>query len=70
MSQIPAEVTAQTSPYCVHYPDVASENTCRALVQCYPGMCYQVGRACAVAGYVDLHRELDLLPDASIAEEV
>ena len=32
-------------------------------------MRYQVGRACAVAGYVHLYRELDLLPDASIAEE-
>lgn len=32
-------------------------------------MRYQVGRACAVGGYVDLYRELDLLPDISIAEE-
>ncbi|CAN8098029.1 unnamed protein product [Discula destructiva] len=32
-------------------------------------MRYQVGRACAVAGYTRLYRELDLLPDISIAEE-
>jgi hypothetical protein len=32
-------------------------------------MRYQVGRACAAAGYFDLYKELDLLPDVSIAEE-
>jgi len=32
-------------------------------------MKYHVGRTCAVAGYVGLYRELDLLPDVSIAEE-
>ena len=68
-NEMPAEMTAETFPYCVHYPDVASEDMYRALVQRYPGMRYQVGRACAVAGYVDLYRELDLLPDVSIAEE-
>ncbi|KAI9162704.1 sterigmatocystin biosynthesis P450 monooxygenase STCB [Paramyrothecium foliicola] len=30
---------------------------------------YQVGRACAVGGYIDLYRDLNLLPDTSIAEE-
>lgn len=32
-------------------------------------MRYQVGRACAAAGYINLYRQLDLLPDVSIAEE-
>lgn len=32
-------------------------------------MKYYVGRMCAVAGYVGLYQELDLLPDVSIAEE-
>lgn len=32
-------------------------------------MRYQVGRACAAAGYFSLYTELDLLPDVSIAEE-
>jgi hypothetical protein len=32
-------------------------------------MRYNVGRACAAAGYLDLYRELQLLPDISIAEE-
>lgn len=32
-------------------------------------MRYQVGRACAAAWCTDLYKELDLLPDASIAEE-
>jgi len=56
-------------PYCIWYPDVASEDTYRKLVGAFPDMRYQVGRACAVAGYVDLYFELDLLPDPSIAEE-
>lgn len=32
-------------------------------------MCYHVGRAYAIGGYLALYRELDLLPDVSIAEE-
>ena len=56
-------------PYCIWHPDVASEDTYRALATQYPSMKYQVGRACAVGGYIDLYRELDLLPDTSIAEE-
>lgn len=56
-------------PYCIWYPDVASENTYRALARRYPKMRYQIGRACAVAGYSDLYTELNLLPDIAIAEE-
>jgi hypothetical protein len=56
-------------PYCIWYPDVASEDTYRKLAVAYPDMRYQVGRACAVAGYAQLYRELDLLPDPCIAEE-
>ncbi len=65
----PAAMIDETTPYCIHYPDVASEETYRALARRYPNMRYQVGRACAVAGFADLYRELDLLPDVSIAEE-
>jgi hypothetical protein len=32
-------------------------------------MIYQVGRVCAVAGYKDLYRELDVQPEVHIAEE-
>ncbi|KAB5571727.1 hypothetical protein GE09DRAFT_1282248 [Coniochaeta sp. 2T2.1] len=39
------------------------------LARRYPQMRYQVGRACAVAGYTDLYKELGLLPDITIAEE-
>ncbi|KAI6785965.1 uncharacterized protein J7T54_006304 [Emericellopsis cladophorae] len=56
-------------PYCIWHPEVATEDTYRTLVTQYPSMKYQVGRACAVGGYIDLYRELDLLPDTSIAEE-
>ncbi|KAB8356344.1 hypothetical protein FH972_023928 [Carpinus fangiana] len=56
-------------PYCIWHPQVASEQTYRQLVGRYPHMVYQVGRACAVAGYINLYKELDILPDAHIAEE-
>lgn len=56
-------------PYCIWHPQVASEDTYRQLVRRYPHMVYQVGRACAVANYIDLYKELDILPDAHIAEE-
>ncbi|KAK0651161.1 hypothetical protein B0T16DRAFT_434432 [Cercophora newfieldiana] len=60
---------AASYPYCIWYPDLAREDTYRKLVAAFPDMRYQVGRACAVAGYVDLYLELGLLPDVSIAEE-
>ncbi|KLU91338.1 hypothetical protein MAPG_09859 [Magnaporthiopsis poae ATCC 64411] len=68
-NQIPDMDDRAHVPYCIWYPDVASEETYRALARRYPHMRYQVGRACAVAGYVALYKELDLLPDVSIAEE-
>ncbi|TPX13446.1 uncharacterized protein E0L32_006176 [Thyridium curvatum] len=49
--------------------NVAKPDTYKELVEKYPDMRYQVGRACAVAGYTDLYRSLELLPDVSIAEE-
>ncbi|KAI3396829.1 hypothetical protein diail_11658 [Diaporthe ilicicola] len=68
-NEVPDEMRAEHVPYCIWHPDVPSEDTCRRLVQLYPDMKYHVGRTCAVAGYVELYRELDLLPDVSIAEE-
>ncbi|CZR62109.1 uncharacterized protein PAC_12006 [Phialocephala subalpina] len=59
----------EETPYCIWHPEVASESTYRCLVQRYPHMTYQVARACAVAGYTDLYLELDIVPDAHIAEE-
>jgi len=58
-------------PYCIWYPDIAvgGQGTYRKLVAAFPDMRYQVGRACAVAGFLELYLELDLLPDVSIAEE-
>ncbi|KAJ5818248.1 hypothetical protein N7474_003839 [Penicillium riverlandense] len=58
-----------TQPYCIWYPEPASEETYREVARRYPSMRYQVGRACAAAWYTDLYQELDLLPDVSIAEE-
>ncbi|KAI8224512.1 hypothetical protein K4K53_006573 [Colletotrichum sp. SAR 10_77] len=66
---IPSTMGPQQEPYCIWFPKVASEDTYRQLVQRYPQMRYQVGRACAAGGYDTLYEELDLLPDVSIAEE-
>lgn len=59
----------QTHPYCIWHPEFATETTYRQLAKQYPAMRYQVGRACAAAGYDTLYGELDLLPDVTIAEE-
>ncbi|ODM15461.1 hypothetical protein SI65_09064 [Aspergillus cristatus] len=56
-------------PYCIWYPETAAEETYRALAARYPQMKYLVGGACAVAGYVNLFHELDLLPESHIVEE-
>ncbi|KAJ5655660.1 hypothetical protein N7507_007610 [Penicillium longicatenatum] len=66
---IPDMQNPATQPYCIWYPDLASEETYREVARQYPSMRYQVGRACAAACYTDLYKELDLLPDVSIAEE-
>ncbi|KAL4802210.1 hypothetical protein BDV18DRAFT_164386 [Aspergillus unguis] len=60
---------SEAQPYCIWSPDFATEQTYRELARRYPAMRYQVGRACAAAGYFGLYQELDLLPDISIAEE-
>ncbi|KAL4903809.1 hypothetical protein BDW74DRAFT_185903 [Aspergillus multicolor] len=66
---VPDFNSADDMPYCIWHPEVATEDTYRKLSARYPELRYQVGRACAVAGYVDLYKELDLLPDVHIAEE-
>lgn len=66
---IPDMENEDVQPYCIWYPDVATEDTYRLLASRYPSMRYHVGRACAVAGYSDLFKELGLLPEVSICEE-
>ncbi|WYZ43668.1 hypothetical protein EsH8_VII_000104 [Colletotrichum jinshuiense] len=66
---VPEIISDDDKPYCIWYPDLASEETYRQLAKRYPDMRYVVGRACAVAGYYTLYHELGLLPDVSIAEE-
>ncbi|RGP64275.1 hypothetical protein FSPOR_8095 [Fusarium sporotrichioides] len=68
-NEIPGQMEESEQPYCIWHPDLATEDTYRALVSRFPDMRYQVGRACAVAGYHTLYKELDLLPEVSIAEE-
>lgn len=68
-NNIPEINSSEEEPYCIWHPDVALEDTYRKLVQRYPSMIYQVGRACAVAGYKTLYAELDILPEIHIAEE-
>lgn len=66
---IPDMSEPATQPYCIWYPEPASEETYREVARRYPSMRYQVGRACAAAWYTELYQELNLLPDVSIAEE-
>ncbi|ETS76874.1 hypothetical protein PFICI_10748 [Pestalotiopsis fici W106-1] len=68
-NKIPRMNSAESYPYCIWYPDLATEQTYADLAKQYPAMRYQVGRACAVAGYNELYKSLELLPDVSIAEE-
>lgn len=66
---IPTISEPDEMPYCIWHPEVPSEDTLRALVQQYPGMIYHAARACAVAGYIDLYKELDPFPEVHVAEE-
>lgn len=69
-SVIPDEMYGpECQPYCTWNSDIAREDTYRELSERCPSMRYQVSRACAAAGYVDLYKELCLLPHVSIAEE-
>jgi hypothetical protein len=62
-NRVPDMQNSEDFPYCIWHPNTPDEDTCRALVQRYPQMAYQVGRVCAVAGYFDLYRDLHLLPE-------
>ncbi|KAK2012103.1 hypothetical protein LZ32DRAFT_678421 [Colletotrichum eremochloae] len=44
---IPDMPSQAEKPYCIWYPDVATEDTYREVVRRYPEMRYQAGRACA-----------------------
>jgi hypothetical protein len=52
-NQIPLMSSEIEFPYCIWHPQVATEATYRELVCRYSNLTYQVGRACAVAGYLD-----------------
>ena len=66
---IPDINTLEEFPYCIWHPDLATETTYHELAKRYRILRYDIARACAVAGYYDLYRELQLLPEISIAEE-
>ncbi|ODA81830.1 hypothetical protein RJ55_00335 [Drechmeria coniospora] len=68
-NQIPEMKGTEEMPYCIWHPSVPSEETLRRLDSRYPQMRYQIGRACAVAGYTALFMSLDILPEVAIAEE-
>ncbi|KAJ5745108.1 hypothetical protein N7520_010290 [Penicillium odoratum] len=57
---IPDMQNPATKLYCIWYPEPASEETYRELA---------LGRVCAAASFTNLYKDLDLLPDVSIAEE-
>jgi hypothetical protein len=66
---VPVMSSPQEFPYCIWHPQTAPEETYRILARQYPNMAYNVARACAVAGYTALYRELDVLPEVHVAEE-
>ncbi|GAB7350065.1 hypothetical protein MBLNU459_g0734t1 [Dothideomycetes sp. NU459] len=66
---VPSFQSPDEIPYCIWHPETASEETYRELARRFPHMAYQVGRACAVAGYTQLYKELNILPDVHVAEE-
>ncbi|KAH6605498.1 hypothetical protein Trco_004651 [Trichoderma cornu-damae] len=70
---IPEAMAAHERPYCIWYPETASEETYRQLARRYPDMAYHAVRACAVAGYTSLYQELvaehKLVPEVAVAEE-
>lgn len=66
---VPAISKDSDFPYCVWYPQVASVTPHRRPDNEYPCLKYNVARACVVAQYSELDKELELLPDVSIAEE-
>ncbi|KAJ9160706.1 hypothetical protein NKR19_g2984 [Coniochaeta hoffmannii] len=68
-NEVPNISSDDVKPYCIWYPEVASEDTYRRLVKAYPDMVYTVRRACAVVGYNKLYHELNILPEVSIAKE-
>ncbi|KJJ29148.1 hypothetical protein AFLA70_13g006030 [Aspergillus flavus AF70] len=68
-NRVPQINQPEDIPYCIWHPDVATEATYREVARRYPQMKYQVGRACAVAGYFNLYMELNLLPEVHIADE-
>ncbi|KAG8623934.1 hypothetical protein KVT40_008910 [Elsinoe batatas] len=68
-NRLPESMQPDQVPYCIRHPSIATEHTYRQVAFRYPEMKYQVGRACAVAGYLDLYNELELLPEVHIAEE-
>lgn len=68
-NRIPEMASYEECAYCIWHPETATEETYRRLARKYPQLRYQVGRACAIAGYKKLYSELDLLSDISIAEE-
>ena len=66
MSNIISDLDAQEeAPYCIWLPQTVSEGTYRELALLHPSMSYHVG----VAGYTELCKELDILPEVHIAEE-
>ncbi|OAA59936.1 hypothetical protein ISF_05947 [Cordyceps fumosorosea ARSEF 2679] len=67
--EIPDDGDAALLPYCIWHPDVAREATYHEVARRYPALRYSVARACAVAGYAGLYRELDVLPEVTVAEE-
>ncbi|KAJ3260350.1 hypothetical protein HK103_000985, partial [Boothiomyces macroporosus] len=55
--------------YCIWFPDIPSEETCRKLFKSNPEMNYLIARVCAIGNYIDLYKELNVLPEVSVMSE-
>jgi hypothetical protein len=71
MSNDLSRITDKTKdlPYCIWYPDLASEHTYRELAHRQPRMKAAVARACIIAGYKGLFTQLDVKPDPGLMAE-
>lgn len=66
---IPEMSQPEDVPYCIWHPEIPSQEALRKLTKRYPNLIYHAARACAIAGYVDLYKEFDVLPEVHVAEE-
>lgn len=56
--------------YCIWCPRPPTEETLRQLYRLKPSLKYLIARACAVGDYVDLYKQLNVLPEVHVISEM